>query len=153
MNFFASNIFCKSNLPEHVLSVGFPWNCNMESENKWAKSLQLDKSQTSTSRAKLTEAFMKIRMCFFYDINHFLPYENWVEFCLNTIDWKIQILAFQLSPLPNPGLVKASVQKFSLLASTSFQLISFFLQLVGKFLLWYCIKSADLAWYFMKSET
>ena len=40
------------------------------------------------------------RMSFFYDTNHFLPYENWVEFCLNTIDWKIQILAFQLSPFP-----------------------------------------------------
>ena len=34
--FSPSNIFCKSNLPAHVLSVGFSWNCNMESKMKWA---------------------------------------------------------------------------------------------------------------------
>ena len=88
MYFFGSDIFCKSNLP--VLNVGFPQNCNIESENKWAKSLQLDKSQTSTNKNVKGEidcsSCENLNVLLVYDVDGFLLHEIWVEFCLNTID-------------------------------------------------------------------
>ena len=70
-----------------------------------------------------------------WNLGWFLPKYYWLKHSDSCIS---------IIPPPNPGLVKASVQKFSLLASTSSQLILLFLQLVSKCFLMLIL--SDIIW-------